>query len=136
MVKNNTTIIKQVVFIPAKPVQVFEAFIDEKKHSDFTGAKATCDPKVGGEFTAWDGYIFGKNMVLEKGKKLVQEWMTTEWPDYPPSIVEFSFKEKGDGTELTMIHSKVPLEQSESYRQGWIDFYWEPLKKYFKGISF
>jgi hypothetical protein len=30
-----------------------------------------------------------------------------------------------------MIHSKVPVEQAESYRQGWIDFYWEPLKKYF-----
>ena len=131
MVEYETTTIKQVVFIPAKPVQVYEAFVDEKKHADFTGAKATCDPKVGGDFTAWDGYIFGKNMVLEKGKKLVQEWMTTEWPDYPPSVVEFSFTEKDNGTEVTMVHSKVPSEQSESYRQGWIDFYWEPLKQYF-----
>lgn len=48
MVEYETTTIKQVVFIPAKPVQVYEAFVDEKKHSDFTGAKATYDPKVGG----------------------------------------------------------------------------------------
>lgn len=34
----------------------------------FTGSKATCDAGVGGEFTAWDGYISGKNLELEKGK--------------------------------------------------------------------
>jgi activator of HSP90 ATPase len=69
---------------------------------------------------------------LVKGKRIVQEWKTTEWPDYPPSIVEFTLKKKGIGTKLTMVHSKVPSEQAESYRQGWIDFYWEPMKKYFK----
>lgn len=126
-----TTTIKQTVFIPAKPMDVYTALIDEGKHIEFTGSKASIDPKVGGKFTAWDGYIFGKNLTLEKGKKIIQEWQTTEWPDFPPSIVEFSFNKKGDGTELIMIQSKVPIEQAESYRQGWIDFYWEPLKKYF-----
>ncbi len=126
-----TTTIKQTVFIPAKPMDVYTALIDEGKHIEFTGSKASIDPKVGGKFTAWDGYIFGKNLTLEKGKKIIQEWQTTEWPDFPPSIVEFSFNKKGDGTELIMIHSKVPIEQAESYRQGWINFYWEPLKKYF-----
>ncbi|VVB60755.1 Activator of Hsp90 ATPase -like protein [uncultured archaeon] len=126
-----TTIIKQTVFIPAKPIDIYNALIDEGKHIEFTGSKASIDPKVGGRFTTWDGYIFGKNLTLEKGKKIIQEWQTTEWPDFPPSIVEFSFNKKGDGTELIMIHSKVPIEQAESYRQGWIDFYWEPLKKYF-----
>jgi hypothetical protein len=31
-----------------------------------------------------------------------------------------------------MVHSKVPVEQGDEYAQGWIDFYWEPMKKYFK----
>ena len=26
----------------------------------------------------------------------------------------------------------VPAEQADSYRQGWIDFYWKPLKGYFQ----
>ena len=60
--------IKQTVFIPATPVQVYVAYINAKKHSDFTGGKATCDPKVGGKFTAWDGYIIGKNLELIQGK--------------------------------------------------------------------
>jgi activator of HSP90 ATPase len=125
--------IKQTELIPAEPVDVYEAIMDAKRHSEFTGSKATSDPRVGGESTAWDGYIFGKNLKLESGKRIVQEWKTTEWPtDYPPSIVEFTFRQTKDGTELTMVHQNVPAEQTNSYRQGWIDFYWKPLKKYFK----
>ena len=106
--------------------------MDAKKHSAFTGAKATGEVKVGGEFSAWDGYITGRNLELEKGKRIVQEWITSEWPEgYPPSRVEFTFRKVKGGTELTMVHSKVPEEQADEYRQGWIDNYWDPLKEYF-----
>ena len=27
----------------------------------------------------------------------------------------------------------VPAEQADSYRQGWIDYYWTPLRAYFTG---
>jgi activator of HSP90 ATPase len=128
-----TKTIRQVHFIAAKPVEVYDAYINERKHSVFTGGKATCDPEVGGKFTAWDGYISGKNVELIKGRKIIQEWQTTEWPaNYPPSILELSFKSKENGTELTMKHSKVPAGQVESYRQGWIDYYWKPMNDYFK----
>ena len=131
-----TKTIKQTESIPAKPIDVYDALIDAKKHSDFTGSKATSDPKVGGKFTAWDGYISGKNLKLEKAKRIVQEWKTTEWPSgYPPSNVEFTLRASKDGTELTMVHSDVPAEQVDSYRQGWIDSYWKPMKQYFKEKS-
>ena len=130
--KLKTTTMTQKVVIPALPEEVYDAFIDPKKHAAFTGAEATCDPKVGGEFTAWDGYITGKNLELEKGKRLVQEWSTSEWPEgYPPSRLELTFCKVKDGTELTMVHSGVPGEQAEEYRQGWIDNYWDLLKDYF-----
>lgn len=126
-------ILKQKVIIPAEPDDVYGAIIDGKKHSDFTGSKATSDPKVGGNFTAWDGYIFGKYIELEKGKKIVQEWVTTEWPKgYPPSIFELKLKKVQGGTEIEMTHSKVPEEQADDYDQGWKDYYWKPLKEYFK----
>ncbi len=125
--------IRQTVSIPAKPAEVYEAFLNAKIHTAFTGSKATCDARVGGKFTAWDGYIWGKNLELEKNHRIVQEWQTTEWPDdAPPSIVEFRFEESKEGTKLTMVHSRVPEEQAEDYRQGWIDCYWDPLKEYFK----
>jgi activator of HSP90 ATPase len=46
--------------------------------------------------------------------------------------LEFTFQPKDGGTEVTMVHSKVPGGQVESYRQGWVDYYWMPLKEYFE----
>ena len=131
--KLKTSTITQKVVIPASPEEVYDAFVDPKKHSAFTGAEATGEPKVGAEITAWDGYITGKNLELEKGKRIVQEWSTSEWPEgYTPSRLELTFRKVKDGTELTMVHSEVPAEQAEDYRQGWIDSYWDLLKAYFQ----
>jgi uncharacterized protein YndB with AHSA1/START domain len=124
--------IRQRVLIEAKPMEVYEAYVDPKKHAAFTGQGATGAPKVGGKFTAGDGYITGKYLELEKGRRILHEWSTTEWPEgYPPSILELTLKAKGMNTELTMVQSKVPEEQVDYYAEGWKEFYWEPLKKYF-----
>jgi len=126
-------VIKQKVLIEASPEEVYEAYVNPKKHAEFTGSPATGTPRVGGRFTAWDGYISGKFLELEEGKKVVHEWMTTEWPvGYPPSLVELTLKEKGKRTELTMVHSRAPAGQAKEYAQGWKDYYWEPLKEYFR----
>ena len=125
--------IKQVTIIDASPIEVYEAYLDPKKHAAFTGDSATGTPKVGGKFAAGDGYISGKYLKLDKGKRILHEWTTTEWPKgYPPSLVELILKPKGKKTELMMIHSKVPAEQAADYDQGWKDFYWEPMKKFFE----
>jgi len=124
--------IKQTVLIDASPAEVYEAYVDPKKHAAFTGQSATGSPKVGGRFTAGDGYISGKYLVLEKGKKILHEWTTTEWPaGYPPSLLELRLRAKGKKTELTMLHTKVPEEQVDYYAEGWKEFYWVPLKKHF-----
>jgi activator of HSP90 ATPase len=131
--KLKTATITQKVVISALPDEVYDAFTNAKKHSEFTGSKATGNPAVGSKFTAWDGYISGKNLELEKGKKIVQEWVTTDWPqDFPPSRLELTFREVSGKTELTMVHSNIPAEQENELKQGWIDFYWEPLKVYFQ----
>src|SRR5271157_2725231 len=120
-----TGTIKQKVVIDATPEEVYEAFMDAKIHSKFTGSKATVVPKVGGKITAWDNYITGKNLELVKGKRIVQEWRTNEWPDgYPPSILTITLKKAGNKTELTMLHSKVPKAEMKSYADGWEEFYW------------
>jgi len=88
------TTLRQTKFIPAQPAEVYDAFMKAKIHTTFTGSKARCNPKVGGKFTAWDGYITGKNLELRKGKLIVQQWKTTEWPKgYSPSILNLSFKQ-------------------------------------------
>jgi activator of HSP90 ATPase len=132
-----TGTIRQKVFIPsAQPLEVYDALVDPKIHSAFTGSKATMNPRPGGKFTAWGSYITGKNLELVKGKKLVQEWKTSEWPeDYPSSILELTFTAKSGGTEIRMVHSKVPASQVAQYRSGWTESYWDPMKRYFEKRS-
>ena len=130
-----TVTIRQSVTLRAKPLEVYEAFVDADKHSAFTGSRATGEARVGSEFSAWDGYITGKYIELEEGRRIVQEWATTEWPDgYPPSRFELSFKLVGGNTEVSMVQSSVPEELAEDLRNGWNEFYWEPLREYFKNL--
>ncbi len=127
--------IRQKVVVAAKPIEIYTAFVNAKKHSAFTGSKATGEGKVGGKFTAWDGYISGKFLELDEGKKIVQEWITTEWPEgYPPSRFELTFREVKEGTEVLMVHSDVPAEQAGELEEGWNESYWKPLKTYFKEL--
>ncbi len=124
--------IEQTIVVPAKPREVYDAFMDPKQHSKFTGSKATGKPAVGEEFTAWDGYIHGKNLELKEGKLIVQEWMDTVWPEgYPPSRFELTLKEVPEGTEIHMVHSNIPAARAEELKEGWTEFYWEPLRDYF-----
>jgi len=124
-------IIEQKVFFKAAPNVVYDALLDPEKHAKFTGSPATTSARKGATFTAWDGYISGKNLQLVKGKKIVQEWRTTAWPEgYPSSRLEFTLTAKKGGTELEMMHLKVPAEQVADYSSGWKSSYWEPLKAY------
>jgi len=127
--------ITQKTFIPSvKPEDVYDAFVNAKRHAAFTGARATGVARVGATFTSWDGYITGVHRALVKGRKIVQDWQTSEWPSgMPASRVEFTFTAAKGGTEIRMVHSQVPSTQAAGYRQGWIDYYWTPLKTYFSG---
>jgi activator of HSP90 ATPase len=119
--------------IPAKPAEIYEAWLSSEGHAAMTGSPAKVEGKVGGKFSAWDGYIFGKTLELTPNQRIVQAWRTTEFPgDAPDSRVEVFLEEVAEGTKVTLIHGDMPEDQVDSYRQGWEDFYFKPMKEYFK----
>ena len=102
-------------------------------HAAMTGSSAKVDGKVGGKFSAWEGYIFGTTRELTPNQRIVQAWRTSEFPDdAPDSHVEILLEETADGTKVTLTHSDMPEDQVDSYRQGWEDFYFKPMKEYFQ----
>ncbi len=130
------TTIRQTVTFDAPPHAVFEALLDSKKHAAFTGQKASISRKVGGKMSAGDGYIEGKILRIEKDKVIVQTWRTTDFQEGDPdSKVMFHFSRKGAGTRLMFVHSNVPDRLAEEFRQGWIDYYWVPLKAYLESAT-
>jgi activator of HSP90 ATPase len=112
---------------------IYHAWLTSDGHSAMTGSPAKVDGRAGGDFTAWDGYIWGSFLELEQDRKIVQSWRTSEFPEEAEdSRVEIMLEEKGGETQITLVHTDIPEGQAESYKQGWEDFYFKPMKKYFK----
>ena len=128
-----TKTIKQKAIIPAEPMQVYDLLMGSKGHAAFTDHAAKVTDKVGAKFTAYDGYISGKNLKLVKGKKIVQSWKAaeTEWPEKHWSEVIFELKKKGKGTEIIFTHKEVPAPLVKSLSNGWKEYYWKLMKEYF-----
>ncbi len=119
--------------IPAAPAEIYAAFLDSRKHSSMTGARSSVDPAVGGKFTAWDEYISGTTVVLDPNRKITQKWRTTDFPpDAPDSMLEILLEEIPTGTKITFNQTNIPDGQGDQYKDGWKEFYLDPMKEYFK----
>jgi activator of HSP90 ATPase len=127
-----TKTIKQAVSFKAEPHEVYEALMDSKKHSEFTGDKAVISGKAGGKWSAFSGYAEGVNLKLVKDKKIVQSWRSTDFEAGYYSKVTFDLAKTKTGTKLAFKHEDIPADQAAELKQGWIEYYWEPMKKFFK----
>jgi len=122
--------VHQVVEFNAKPKDVYDAYLDSRRHARMTGAPAQMSKKEGGWFTAGD-YIVGYNLELVPGKRIVQAWRGKDWPEGAYSVLRLDLKAKGKGSRVTVEHVGIPDKFREGVDQGWVDFYWTPMKAYF-----
>jgi activator of HSP90 ATPase len=122
-------IIKQSIEFAASPHDVYEALMDSSKHAEFTGAGARISRKVGGKFSTYDGYSAGTNLELIPDEKIVQSWRASDWPKGHYSKVTFELTKTKTGTKLTFMQTEIPEEYYDDIAQGWLDFYWTPLKE-------
>jgi activator of HSP90 ATPase len=122
----------QSIKFKASSHDLFDALMDSKKHTDFTGAEAKISRKVGGKFSAWDDWAEGKNLEIVPDKKIVQTWRGSDWPKGHYSTITFEFKKMDKGTRLDFNQKGIPEEFYDDIAQGWNEWYWEKLKQYFK----
>jgi activator of HSP90 ATPase len=124
--------VKVSAVIPASAKEIYSAWLSAKGHSAMTGSAAKGTPRVGCRFTAWDGYIEGKNLELVPPSLIVQAWRTSDFPDAAAdSRLEIALSKAKDGTRVTLTHTDIPAGQAKGYKQGWIDYYFKPMKEYF-----
>lgn len=120
------------VVFPVSPEVLYNAWLDEEKHSNMTGGDATANAIEGGKFTAWEGYIWGTNKKLTPHSKIVQSWRTTEFKETDKdSLLTLHFNEVPVGCELTLHHKNIP-EGQPNYKQGWQEHYFTPMQEYYK----
>ncbi len=121
------------VELPVDAQRLFDAWMNSAQHTLMTGGKAVVDPKAGGRFSAWDGYISGETIEIGPGKRVYQAWRTTEFPaKSPDSKLEVLFEESKKGhTRITLKHSEIPKGDGKKYQGGWEQFYFAPMKAFF-----
>jgi uncharacterized protein YndB with AHSA1/START domain len=117
--------------INAPPQEVYAVWMSSEGHTRMTGGQATITPQAGAAFDAWDGYIQGKNLELDPGRRIVQSWRTVEFAENEPdSQIEITLEPVDGGTKLTLHHTGLPPHGGQ-YEQGWVESYFDPMKEYF-----
>ena len=87
--------------IPASPNRIYSAWMDERHHSAFTGARATVDPWVGGRVVAHDGFIDATHVYLVTGSRIAMTWRTRDFPKGSnDSQVDITFGPVAGGTKV------------------------------------
>jgi activator of HSP90 ATPase len=132
-----TKSISQTVTFDATPERIYRLLMDQKEYSAFTGTKAFVESVVAGKFSVFDGYCHGYNIELTEGRKIVQAWHFAEdgWPEDHYTICTFEIEPDGNKTKLKFHQTKVPEHKADLLKNGWKEFYWEPMKAYLKEAS-
>ena len=124
--------IHQEVDFEASPARLYEALLDSKQFSAFSGGPATIDREAGGAFSLFGGLILGRNVQLIRNERIVQAWRAGDWPEGVYSIVRFELKRQGSGTRLVFDHTGFPEGMHDHLAAGWEANYWWLLKKYLR----
>jgi activator of HSP90 ATPase len=122
--------IHQEVDFKVNPVRIYEALLDEKQFSAFTGAAAQIKRELGGAFTLFGGRVIGRNVELMPNRRLVQAWRVETWPSGIYSNVKFELSEESTGTHIVFDHTGFPPEDQQTLSANWPKFYWDPLRQY------
>jgi activator of HSP90 ATPase len=123
--------IHQEVDLKASPQRVYEALLDAKQFSAFSGLPAEIHREAGGDFSCFGGHIVGRNVDLVPNQRIVQAWRVVGWPEGAYSIVKFELKAQGSGTRVILDHRGFPEGLKDHLAQGWKEHYWDNLTKYF-----
>jgi len=118
---------------PVSAKRLYDCWLNGELHAQMTGSDAEGKPEIGVEFSAWEGYISGKNLYLDAGKKIVQSWRTIDFnKEDDDSVVEIILNETANNCcEMQLTHTHIPENQPD-YNGGWAEYYFKPMREYFK----
>jgi activator of HSP90 ATPase len=126
--------IRQSVVLKASPGELFDTFLDSKKHSAMTGAPAKLGRRAGAPFTAFGGALRGRNLLVLPRRMIVQAWRANHWKaGDPDSILVLRFAKAPGGGRIDLVHVNVPAHDHHGVTRGWKQYYWAPWKRYLAG---
>lgn len=124
------------VDLPVSPERVYRAWLDGYEHSQFTGSTTMIDSRPGGAFTARDGYVKGKILVMTPFSHIVQDWRTGDFPsESPDSRVDIKLEPTCLGAQLTLTQTGIPDGHARQSMGDWVEHYFKPMLGYFEEMT-
>jgi activator of HSP90 ATPase len=120
---------KKYFIVPAAPEDVYRALTTEATIQLWTGDKAEFTAEEGTEFSLWDGSIVGRNIGLQEGKKIVQQWY---FEQEEPSIVTITLHAHKHGTSAELRHTNIPDAEYDDIVDGWNNSYFADLIEFYE----
>lgn len=126
----------------ATPARVYDALTDAKqfnkvvllsaamKSMGLAGKPVEMSREAGSAFSAFGGYVTGRQIELVPGQRIVQVWRAGAWDAGVYSIAKFELSADGKGTKLVFDHTGFPQGDAGHLLEGWKGNYWEPLEKF------
>ncbi|HMD13727.1 MAG TPA: SRPBCC domain-containing protein, partial [Bacteroidota bacterium] len=128
------TIVQKILFKNTTSKDLYNLYMDAKKHSMISGTPATISAKIGSKYSLYGGYITGKTLHLVKDRQIVQTWRGSNWEKSDAdSTFIINLERKGKDVVLHAIHANVPDKHAGHLSKGWHDHYWNPWKQYVAG---
>jgi activator of HSP90 ATPase len=115
----------------APPARIYQALLDSKQFTAFSGGRAAeIHAQAGATFSVFAGHIVGRNIEVVPNRRIVQAWRVVNWPEGLYSLARFELQPQGAGTRIVFDHSGFPPDEAEHLASGWQENYWKPLRKY------
>jgi activator of HSP90 ATPase len=124
------TSLHQEIDFNARSERIYEALLDSKQFTAFSGAAAQIDRSAGGAFSLFGGLIGGRNIELVPNERIVQAWRPADWTPGVYSLVRFELVMRGPRTQVVLDHTGFPEGGFEHLNSGWKSHYWDALGKY------
>jgi activator of HSP90 ATPase len=126
----NKVIEQKVLFKGSTAKELFDIFVNPKKHSEIhSGAEAKISSRAGRRFSLLNGNLKGKNLLIVPNKIIVQTWRGNVWKeDDLDSILTLVFTDTTKGAQLDLVHAFTP----DQFIELWEQVYWQPIRGYLK----
>nr|ADD38849.1 Activator of 90 kDa heat shock protein ATPase homolog 1 [Lepeophtheirus salmonis] len=113
--------------------ELYNVLTQKSYYQAFFGSEIKMDEVAapGVQFSFLNGNILGEFVELKPYLKIVKKWRINSWPEGHYSRVEITIAQAKDETKLTLSQTGIPEKEIESTQQGWMSYYWIPIKRCF-----
>jgi len=118
--------------LPVAPRRAFSLLSDRRLIRSWSGQSGTVEPRIGGRFSMFGGWVRGTVLAFQPGVYLAYTWLPQDWKKgTPSSIVVFRFTADGRKTRVSLLHKGLPSQKAlRDHAAGWDEHVILPLKEY------